>query len=136
MSGREDHAALSGSPAVTARTPKNIAASVRQRLLNKARATQRPFSEVLQYFAMERFLYRLSRSPYADRFVLKGALLLNTWKAPFSRSTMDIDLMLHSPHAQKPDKYRTSTGQVENPGFLQGSTIGQRDNDFYGAEAS
>ena len=38
----------------------NIAASVRQRLLNKARADQRPFSELLQYYAMERFLYRLS----------------------------------------------------------------------------
>ena len=38
----------------------NVAASVRQRLLNKARADQRPFNELLQYYAMERFLYRFS----------------------------------------------------------------------------
>ena len=72
---------------------KNIAASVRQRLLNTARETGRPFSEVLQYFAMERFLYRLSKSPYADNFVLKGALMLSVWEAPLSRPTMDIDLL-------------------------------------------
>jgi len=42
------------------RREPDIAASVRQRLLNKARASGRPFSELLQYFAMERFLYRLS----------------------------------------------------------------------------
>lgn len=42
------------------RGEKNVAASVRQRLLNEARARGRPFNELLQYFAMERFLYRLS----------------------------------------------------------------------------
>src|SRR5579871_2375480 len=47
---------------------------------------------MLQYFAMERFLYRLAKSPYSDRFVLKGALLLTAWRAPQSRPTMDIDL--------------------------------------------
>jgi len=72
---------------------KNIAASVRQRLLNKARETGRPFNELLQYFAMERFLYRLSKSHYADNFVLKGALMLIVWKAPLSRPTIDIDLL-------------------------------------------
>lgn len=59
--------------------PRDTAASVRQRLLNNARETGRPFSEVLQYFAMERFLYRLSRSPYKKKFTLKGALLFNSW---------------------------------------------------------
>jgi hypothetical protein len=41
---------------------------------------------------MERFLYRLAKSPYADRFIFKGALLLTAWRAPLSRPTMDIDL--------------------------------------------
>jgi len=71
----------------------DIAASVRQRLLNRARETGRPLNELLQYFAMERFLYRLSRSRYSDNFVLKGALMLAAWKAPVSRPTMDIDLL-------------------------------------------
>jgi predicted nucleotidyltransferase component of viral defense system len=73
----------------------NIAASVRQRLQNVARSTGRPFQEVLQYFAMERFLYRLAQSPHADRFVLKGALMFNAWRAPTSRPTKDIDLLGH-----------------------------------------
>ena len=59
----------------------------------KARETRRPFSELLQYFAMERFLYRLSKSRYADNFVLKGALMLTVWKAPLTRPTIDIDLL-------------------------------------------
>jgi hypothetical protein len=44
---------------VSAKGAKNTAASVRQRLLNRARSDQRPFNELLQYYAMERFLYRL-----------------------------------------------------------------------------
>jgi len=45
-------------------TVKNLAASVQARLQNHARATKRPFQELLQYYAMERFLYRLSKTPY------------------------------------------------------------------------
>jgi len=72
---------------------QDVAASVRQRLLNQARATRRPFNELLQHYAMERFLHRLSTSKHADRFVLKGALLLRVWQAPTARPTMDIDLL-------------------------------------------
>lgn len=71
---------------------RDLGASVRQRLLNRSRAEARPFQELLQYFAMERFLYRLASSFAVDRFVLKGALLLTAWQAPSSRPTMDIDL--------------------------------------------
>jgi hypothetical protein len=71
---------------------RDLGASVRQRLLNQSRAQGRPFQELLQYFAMERFLYRLAQSPYADRFMLKGALLLMAWRSPVSRPTIDIDL--------------------------------------------
>lgn len=51
---------------------KNIAASVRQRLANKAKESGRPFQEMLQYYAMERYLYRLAQSRHRDNFVLKG----------------------------------------------------------------
>ena len=74
-------------------TKRNLGASVRERLLNQARAQGRPFQELLQYYAMERFLYRLSCSRHGEHFVLKGALLLTVWQAPISRSTMDIDLL-------------------------------------------
>jgi hypothetical protein len=73
--------------------PKNISASVRQRLFNRAKRDRRPFNELLQYYAMERFLYRLSKSPQANRFVLKGALMLRVWRSPELRPTMDIDML-------------------------------------------
>jgi hypothetical protein len=72
---------------------KNAAASVHQRLLNKARESSRPFNELLQHFAIERFIYRLSQGPQADRCILKGALLFSVWSGPASRPTMDIDLL-------------------------------------------
>ena len=74
-------------------SPKNMSASVRQRLLNRARSDHRPFNELLQYYAMERFLYRLSQSVHADRFILKGALMLRVWRSPELRPTMDIDML-------------------------------------------
>ena len=75
------------------RSLRNVSASVRQRLLNRARSERRRFTELLQYFAMERLLYRLSKSIHAGRFVLKGALLLRVWSETQSRATMDIDLL-------------------------------------------
>jgi hypothetical protein len=76
-------------------TTINIGASVRQRLLNRARATNRPFQELLQYYAMERFLFRLSQSARSSDFVLKGGLLLHVWNAPMARATKDVDLLGH-----------------------------------------
>jgi hypothetical protein len=72
---------------------KDIAASVHQRLLNKAKNTTRPFNELLQHFAIERFIYRISKSPHSNRFFLKGALLSSAWTGLESRPTMDIDLL-------------------------------------------
>ena len=71
----------------------NIKASIRDRLRNKAKETNRPFAEVLQYYGMERFLYRFGRSKYADKFVLKGALLFTVWQIPERRTTLDIDFL-------------------------------------------
>ncbi|MHC9063552.1 nucleotidyl transferase AbiEii/AbiGii toxin family protein [Nitrospira sp. CMX1] len=71
----------------------NLPASIHQRLLNQAKEQDRPLQELLQYFAIERFLFRLSQSPHATRFYLKGALMLRLWDAPLSRPTIDVDLM-------------------------------------------
>ncbi len=74
-------------------TVTNVPASVHARLLNQARTANRPYQELLQYYAMERFLYRLSKSPHRSRFVLKGALMLHVWNAPLARTTKDVDLL-------------------------------------------
>ena len=73
--------------------PTNIAASLRARLLNIARETKQPFEVLLTRFVLERLLFRLSRSKHADRFALKGAMLLATWLPDTTRGTRDLDLL-------------------------------------------
>lgn len=78
------------------KVPKNaqdVAASVRARLLNIAKAEQTDFNAVLVRYALERFLYRLGQSAHADHFVLKGAMLFNLWYAMPHRPTRDVDLL-------------------------------------------
>lgn len=72
---------------------KNLGESIRQRLKNLSDQRNRPFDEILRYYAMERFLYRLSISPYAKKFFLKGGLMLKIWDSSDHRATMDIDLL-------------------------------------------
>ena len=71
----------------------NIAASVKARLLNLSKIKQRPYLEILQYYGMERFLYRLGKSDCQDQFVLKGALLFHVWDLHDARATKDIDML-------------------------------------------
>lgn len=71
----------------------NIAASVRARLLNVAKVQESDFNQVLVRFALERILYRLTQSKYADRFLLKGALLFTLWYDMPHRATRDADLL-------------------------------------------
>ena len=71
----------------------NVAASVRARLLNVAKAQGVDFNQVLVRFALERILYRLSQSGHADRFLLKGALLFALWYDMPHRATRDADLL-------------------------------------------
>ena len=71
----------------------NMSASVHQRLLNLARVQNKRFDDLLQHYALERWLYRLSTSDLADRFVLKGGLMLLVWQIPVFRPTRDIDLL-------------------------------------------
>lgn len=78
---------------MTERPTRDLAHSVHDRLVNRARQTGRSFQELLTYFAMERFVYRLSVSAHADRFVLKGALMFVAWRAPHGRPTRDADFL-------------------------------------------
>jgi predicted nucleotidyltransferase component of viral defense system len=75
----------------------DLAASVRARLLNIAKAEQTEFNSVLVRYALERFLYRLGQSAHADHFVLKGAMLFNLWYAMPHRPTRDVDLLGFGP---------------------------------------
>lgn len=72
---------------------KDLAASIRSRLLTIAKSQNTDFNQILIRFALERILYRLSQSAYANRFVLKGALLFNIWYDIPHRATRDIDLL-------------------------------------------
>jgi len=72
--------------------PANVAASVRQRLLNKTRETGEDFQLLLTRYALERFLYRLGISQYRNKFVLKGAMLYLLWDKASHRPTRDLDL--------------------------------------------
>ena len=72
---------------------QDLAASVRARLLNLAKAEQTDFNAVLVRYALERFLYRLGQSAHAEHFVLKGAMLFNLWYAMPHRPTRDVDLL-------------------------------------------
>ena len=73
--------------------PKDLAASVRQRLLNMARERREDFQRLLRRYAQERLLYRLSRSEHRDTFTLKGALLFAIWSSEPHRPTKDLDLL-------------------------------------------
>lgn len=72
---------------------KNLAASVRQRLLNHSAKTKQDFQVVLAQYGFERLLYRLGQSPYAGQFTLKGALMFLVWTGEQYRPTRDMDLM-------------------------------------------
>jgi len=78
---------------MTKKPTSNFGASVRQKLLNLRDKTGEDFNALLTQFAIERFLYRLSRSTLADRFVLKGAMLFRVWSGCLHRPTKDIDLL-------------------------------------------
>lgn len=71
----------------------NTGASIRVKLLNIAKKSNRDYNALLNQFFQERFLYKLSLSPYQNNFILKGALLLMTYDIEKTRPTKDIDFL-------------------------------------------
>ncbi len=69
------------------------ATELRRRLKARANELGLDFQQALQYYAMERFLYRLSMTPWCKRFVVKGAVMLRVWDAAMARPTRDIDFL-------------------------------------------
>ena len=77
---------------------KNVGHSIRQRLLNYSKSSGQDFNQVLLRFANERLLYRLGKSEYANRFLLKGATLFLVWnESKPHRPTQDVDLLGFGP---------------------------------------
>ena len=75
------------------REPKSISASVQARLLQRSRDLNVEHQLTLARFGGERLLYRLSKSEFADCFILKGAAMLLVWMGDAIRPTKDIDLL-------------------------------------------
>ncbi|MCP4514883.1 MAG: nucleotidyl transferase AbiEii/AbiGii toxin family protein, partial [Delftia sp.] len=72
---------------------RDIAASIRARLKQCADARRQDFNLTLTHYGLERLLYRLSISPHADSYLLKGALLFAIWYEQPHRPTRDADLL-------------------------------------------
>jgi predicted nucleotidyltransferase component of viral defense system len=119
---------------------KKVLASVLARLRNTSKSNGAPFQQVLQQYAIERFLYRISKSRHAKSVILKGALLLKTIGIPTARPTLDID-MLRTGNADKGTLVALikdcATLDVELDGlaFLADSVVAEeitKDSDYQG----
>ena len=75
----------------------NLSASILARLLNLAKQRGDDYSLLLNRFALERLLARVSTSQHVDRFLLKGALLFALWYDTPHRPTRDADLLGFGP---------------------------------------
>ena len=115
---------------------RNTAASVRARLLTRARETQQDFNLVLTRYALERLLYRLSVSPHAGQFLLKGALLFDLWFDIPHRPTRDADFLSFGsaelPHLEAVFKevctMETDDGVTFRPDTVQAAEIRKEAN--------
>ena len=76
---------------------RNLAASIRTRLKQRADARKQDFNLILTHYGLERLLYRLSISPLAGNYLLKGALLFSLWYDQPHRPTRDADLLGFGP---------------------------------------
>ena len=99
---------------------RNIGASVRARLLRISKQKGQNFDLVLTHYAIERLLYRLAQSRHADRFVLKGAMLLLTWFDEPFRGTRDLALLGYGDPAPDAvlDVFREVLGQEQPDGVV------------------
>lgn len=114
------------------RERRNMGASVRARLLERARTERADFQILLTRYALERLLYRLSLSAHRDRFILKGAMLFVAWVADPFRPTRDLDLLGYGENAPEAiaDVFRTicaqpfeDDGVVFNVGAIEAAPI-------------
>lgn len=97
---------------------------LKERLNQRARELQVAPRRLLQHYAMERFLYRLSLSPYAGRLFLKGGMLLAGMGSSQARTTMDIDLLGRISNSGESIKKAFSEIVRTKPGVQDGISFG------------
>lgn len=107
----ERHAPLHGV-SIVSKPVTNIAASVRQRLLNLARQRNEEFGLLLTRYALERLLYRISKSEHRQTFILKGALLFDLWMDEAHRPTRDVDFLANGENT--PERFERIFGELCN----------------------
>jgi predicted nucleotidyltransferase component of viral defense system len=93
---------------------------MRQKLLNLAHERNQDFGLILTKYALERILFRLSKSKFRDVFVLKGALLFELWTHQQYRPTRDADFLARGNNS--PERFveifrEISTVKVEDDGL-------------------
>jgi len=100
--------------------PKDIAASVRARLLNLSREQEQDFQRVLVSYGLERLLYRLSVSKHRERYILKGGMLVTLWTIDPGRFTQDIDFLAfgHDDEERLQADFTEILGQEVDDGLL------------------
>lgn len=94
--------------------PKNLAASVKERLRNEAARRGEDFNLLFLRYGIERLLFRLSQSSHAGRFLLKGAMLFVVWDEKTHRPTRDLDLLGFGP-SEKEDLTRVFQDVATTP---------------------
>lgn len=86
-------------------SPTNVSASVRARLKSRMRETGENYQALLTRFALERLLYRVSVSPFADDLILKGAYAFLVWQGEPHRPTKDIDFLGYGSASELEDTF-------------------------------
>lgn len=100
---------------------RDLVASVRHRLLNLSRDRGEDFQFVLTQYGLERLLYRLTQSPHAGQYVLKGAVLFQLWTGHPHRATRDLDLLgqgTPTPDLQREIFQAVCLTEVEDDGLI------------------
>ncbi len=122
-------------------TQQNSPEEIRKKLIKVAKKLERAPQEIMQFYAMERFLYRLSISFYRERFVLKGGLMFSIWDFDDFRATKDIDFLALVKN--QPDyielifkeicKIQYDDGVIFNPDSVITNVI-QAQNEYHGIQ--
>lgn len=104
-------------------------AAVRRQLRKRADEMGLEFQQALQYYAIERFLFRLSQTDLSDRLIVKGAIMLRVWAGAVARPTRDIDFLGridNSPDSIEAAVRECLAVQYPEDGLVFGETGGAR----------